>query len=321
MSEPTYEEVFESIRSSFVPKRQYEQSQKEIRILKSQLQAAENNAKELKSEYMAKCTFSGNQKKRIKILRAGQEKLGNEKQTLERKLKEISLKLEQKTQEYDSLLKTIRTDYNTSTVVKVTAQSQAIEQELQAIASNDSGSSTSHQDEPGVKTRGKRGITARDDEKRTNTKRRKIAKSTTRASKQSPKFQKNFSCEMCLDYWGLIVHDQFDHNPYHKDVPDPKKFIKTFSSFKKYKEHSYTVHHPLSKKEIDNGCEEKSCQSGKDAESHRWPHGDIICEHCGLSFKILDDHDIHMRLEHFNFKKMSNDKIYDLYLFSWTCLP
>ena len=175
-----------------------------------------------------------------------------------------------------------------------------------------------------MKTRSKRGITARNDEERPKTKRRKIAKSTvsTRASKQSTKFQKNFSCEFCLDAWGLMVKDEFDDNPYHKDVPDPKKYIKTFSSFKKYNEHSSIVHFGYSKKEIDNRCQEKSCQCNvKDPESHRWPHGDIICENCGLSFKLLDDHDIHMRLEHFNLKKMSNDEIFDLYLFSWTCIP
>ena len=86
MSEPTYEKVFESIRSSLVPKSQYEESQKEVKILKLQLEAAENDAKEWRSEYQAKCIFIRNQKLRIKILRAGQEKLENQRKTLERSL-------------------------------------------------------------------------------------------------------------------------------------------------------------------------------------------------------------------------------------------
>ena len=70
MFEPTYEKVFEAIRSSLVPKSQFDESQKEISILRSQLETAKNDAKKLKSEY-------DDQNLTFGILRA-------EKQTLEK---------------------------------------------------------------------------------------------------------------------------------------------------------------------------------------------------------------------------------------------
>ena len=75
MSEPTYAKVFETIRSSLVPKSQFEEAQKEISLLRSQLETAKNAERKLKLEY-------NDQKLTIDILRAEKETFENEKKTL-----------------------------------------------------------------------------------------------------------------------------------------------------------------------------------------------------------------------------------------------
>ena len=77
----------------------------------------------------------------------------------------MDLKLTQKTREYDSL-QTPQTDCNPSNVVTETVRNQSIKQEPQAVGIvNVPASSTSRSDEPRMKTRSKRGITAGDDKK------------------------------------------------------------------------------------------------------------------------------------------------------------
>ena len=318
MFEPTYEKVFEAIRSSLVPKSQFDESQKEISILRSQLETAKNDAKKLKSEY-------DDQNLTIGILRAEKQTLENEKKTFESKFEEVSLKLTRKTHEYNSLLQTTQADCNPKIIEKVSTRNQSVKQEPHAIGIvNDPASSTSRSDEPVMKTRSKREITARDDEKRTSAKRRKTSK-TAQATKQSTEVQQIFSCDLCLYDWGSGVHRLNDEGV-PEGVPDPKTSIRTFSTFKEYKDHYFIVHDEYSREQIDNGCYETDefCQEKSCLESfpygikpaHHWPHGDINCEVCGLSFKFKRHRDIHIKLEHANINLMSKKEILKLYEFS-----
>ena len=90
MSESNYNEVFEVIKSNLVPKIQYEKSQLEVVNLKEIVRKLNAN----KSEQM----------NRIMILMAENESLKAEKKTFEVKVKEVSLKLKQKTYQHLSLL-------------------------------------------------------------------------------------------------------------------------------------------------------------------------------------------------------------------------
>ena len=90
MSESNYNEVFEAIKSNLVPKIQYEKSQLEVVNLKEIVRKLNAN----KSEQM----------NRIMILMAENESLKAEKKTFEVKVKEVSLKLKQKTYQHLSLL-------------------------------------------------------------------------------------------------------------------------------------------------------------------------------------------------------------------------
>ena len=318
MSEPTYAKVFETIRSSLVPKSQFEEAQKEISILRSQLETAKNSERKLKSEY-------DDQKLTIDILRAEKETLENEKRTLESKFKEVYLILTQKTREYDSL-QTAQTDCNPSNVVSGTVRNQSIKQEPPPVGIvNVPASSTSRLYEPGMKTRSKRGITAGDDEKRTSAKRQKTS-TPAKASKQSTEIQQIFSCHWCLSEWGCEIDRDFYSNSSRLGVPDPKTRIWTFSTFKEYKDHCFIAHDGYSQEQIDNGCYEtdKFCQENSCLESftdgvtptHHWPHGDINCEVCGLSFKFKRHHDTHIKLEHANINVMSKEEIFELHRFS-----
>ena len=90
MSESNYNEVFEAIKSNLVPKIQYEKSQLEVVNLKEIVRKLNAN----KSDQM----------NRIMILMAEKESLKAERKTFEVKVKEVSLKLKQKTYQYLSLL-------------------------------------------------------------------------------------------------------------------------------------------------------------------------------------------------------------------------
>ena len=184
-------------------------------------------------------------------------------------------------------------------------------------------SSTSRSDKSGVKTRSKRGITAEDDEKITSTKRRKTSTSA-QATKQSTEDQQIFSCDLCLYDWGSEMKSYLYNELHRTSVPDPKTSIQTFSTFKEYKAHYFIAHDDYSQEQIDNGCletgdfcQEKSClESFKESFGiHKWPHGDINCEVCGLSFKVKEHRDDHMEVQHANINMMSKEEILDLYRF------
>ena len=98
MSEQTYKKVFQLIQESLVPKTQLEENQNKILHLESMLKKKNAEIEKLKSE-------SSEQKLSLKITQAEKESLQAEKKAIEVKFNEVSLKLQQKTLQYNSLLK------------------------------------------------------------------------------------------------------------------------------------------------------------------------------------------------------------------------
>ena len=88
MIDQKYNEVFEFIKSSLVPKQQLDESQVEIMVLKTALENVNNELRKTKLEY-AEQTLA------IDIFQAEKESLEAEKKTFQIKFNEVSLKLKQ----------------------------------------------------------------------------------------------------------------------------------------------------------------------------------------------------------------------------------
>ena len=188
MSDQKYNEVFEFIKSSLVPKNQFDESQSEILVLKSALENATNDLKKMKSDY-------DEQRLNIDIIQAEKESLAAEKKTLEVKFNEISLKLKKKTNQYDSLLKSQQ------------QRTQTIKEEPKEIGIVNipsSSSSSSQKSEPVAKTGAKRTRSPKDDAQRTKAKRKKTAKPDS-TSQTAIKSTQIFSCCMYLYSWGMYT--------------------------------------------------------------------------------------------------------------------
>ena len=290
MSESSYQKVFEVIQSSLVPKSQYDDLQNEVACLKSEFESVRN---EWKSKFEE-------QKLAMDILQAEKESLESEKNTFESKFKEVSLKLKQKTNQYDSLLK------STETTGTQTIKEEPIEIGIVNVPT----SSSSHRNEYSVKTGMKRSNSNLDDDKRKTSKRIKNSKSNNvkRKNRKSVQTKRNFSCYKCMESWGDDI-SQFGADPTKIGAPDPKQKIPTFTSFTDYKNHFISVHDGYIAEFIENPC--LSCLHG--AGHCIEMHGEIKCEICSLSFKSKADHDFHKRFEHADIISMNNNEIYELY--------
>ena len=97
MSDQKYNEVLKFIKSSLVPKNDFDESQNEILNLKMAVELANNQLNQAKLE-------NEEHKLANNILQAEKESLEAEKITFQIKFNEVSLKLKQKTKQYDSLL-------------------------------------------------------------------------------------------------------------------------------------------------------------------------------------------------------------------------
>ena len=131
MIEQKYTEVFEFIKLNLVPKNQFDESQKEIFRFKSALE----NATEKLNEMQLECE---DQKDTIDIIQAEKDSLQAEKENLEAtkktfevKFNEVSLKLKQKTKQYDFLLKS--QTKNQKDAESITADIQKIKEEPNEI--------------------------------------------------------------------------------------------------------------------------------------------------------------------------------------------
>ena len=313
MIEQKYTEVFEFIKSNLVPKNQFDESQKEIFRLKSALE----NATEKLNEMQLECE---DQKDTIDIIQAEKDSLQAEKENLEAtkktfevKFNEVSLKLKQKTKQYDFLLKS--QTKNQKDAESITVDIQKIKEEPNEIRIVNVPSSTpARQNGSTTKTGTKRVHSSKDEVQRTKAKRKKsmLPKADNlSSSRTTTKPTHKFSCESCLDNWGLEIKYHYLGNPEKRDAPDPKQNIQTFSSFEDYKNH-HIVAHSLS---LEYVCKEESCHLYSDHNDQGlWPHGDINCEICNLSFKLQKHHDEHMKFEHADINMLSNKETYDLFL-------
>ena len=286
---------------------QYDESQKEVASLKSELESVRN---EWKSKFEE-------QKLAMDILQAEKESMELEKKTSESKFKEVSLKLKQKNHHYDSLLRLKGTGSKQTSTAKASASTQTIKEELNQIGIvNVPTSLSSHPNRSEVKTGTKRSNSNLDNDKTRIKKRKKSLKSDNakRTTKKSLQTQQKFSCHDCFSDWARSIKREFSGDPTQNGAPDPKQKIPTFTSFENYRNHCISVHAENIGKYINDPCRETSCLLDAD---HRyrdfWPHGDMKCEICSLSFKLKEDNDRHMRSEHVDIDSMNSKEIYELY--------
>ena len=216
MSESCYNEIFETIKSNLVPKKQYEECQLEKTHLKSELEIAKEELKKMKLKYEE-------EKLKNDIIQAEKECLESEKKTLDLKFNEISLKLKLKTNQYDSLLSSGKTDC----IPTVSAKTHTMKEEPSEIGIVNVPASSS------LSIGTKRTSSFSANHQRQKAKRKKTTRSdgTTRNTRKSTKNERKFTCEDCIDSWGEKILADFGGNPDHEDAPDPRQSISMFSSF------------------------------------------------------------------------------------------
>ena len=275
MSASCYNEIFENIKSNFVPKVDLEKSESESSLLMLDLEIAKDELKKMKSKYEE-------EKLKNDIIQAEKECLEAEKKTFELKFNEISLKLKLKTNQYDSLLSSGKIDCTpTESAENHTMKAEPNEigiVNVPASSSSDIGT--------------KRISTVSTDNQRKKTKRKKTTRSdsNTRNTRMSTRNDRKFTCEYCIVKWGVTIDKHFGGDPSKENVPDLRQIISAFSSFEALKNHYINDHYAV--RELF--CEEKSCL---DYEEHSnldlyAPHGENICEICDLSFKFKKHHDL-----------------------------
>ena len=296
MSEQRYTEVFEFIKSSLVPKNEVDESKNEVSVLKSALENATKDLEKLKLK-------NEEQKLTIDIIKAENQSLEFEKKHFEFKFNEVSLKLKQKTIQYDSLLKSqhgdceslkshnesgdeSRNDSRKPNPLEKLLLEAVIADFVNNIPSSSEDESASESDEEhsqspkkDVKSRAKR---------IKSTIFQSISRITTKSTKK-------FSCADCIDKWGELIESDYRGNPDIIGAPDPRKQIKTFSSFGDYCHHLSTAH------------------NGHYQTNGYWPRGDIQCKICHLGFKVQSHLDEHMQCEHADLNRLSNKEIYQLF--------
>ena len=312
MSESCYIEIFESIKSNLMPRANYEEAQIEIERLKSELATAEEKTAKVIENLTLRRSKYEEQKLRFDILQAEKESLEAEKETLESekktfelKFNEISFKLKLKTNQYDSLLSSQKTDCKSNDTERISARSQTIKEEPTEIGIvNVPASSMSS---PGIGSKRPNSVSA--DEQRKIAKRKKTA-NTSRNTRESAQNRPKFTCEECIDDWGLKIERDFGGDPNEKGGPDAKQFISTFNTFADYKNHVIDAHDSAGV----TFCKERSCLHEDDHDKFsKASHGDIICKICDLSFKFQQHHDHHMEIAHAD-PNMTKKQFFDLYL-------
>ena len=319
MSEQKYNEVFEFIKASLVPKNEVDKSKNEISRLKLALESATNDLEKLKLENVE-------QKLTIDIVKAENKSLESEKEHFEFKFNEVSLKLKQKTIQYDSLLKSQRDDCESHSESRSESRDEFCDlsrdeshdeshDESRDGSRSDSREpnpiekfligaviadyvfnipSSSSEDESESDSDEEGSDSPKTDAQRTTAQRMKhtIFNSISRITRKSTK---KFSCADCIDKWGELIESDYRGNPDKIGAPDPRQLIKTFSSFKDYRHHLSQAH------------------NGHAQTNGEWPHGDIKCKKCHLTFKVQHHHDEHFECEHADLNRLSNKEIYGLF--------
>ena len=296
MSEQKYTEVFEFIKSTLIPKNEVDESKNEVSVLKSALENATKDLEKLKLK-------NEEQKLTIDIIKAENQSLESEKKHFEFKFNEVSLKLKQKTIQYDSLLKSqhddceslkshnesddeSRNDSRKPNPLEKLLLEAVLADFVNNIPSSSEDESESESDEEHSQSPKK--------DVKTTAKRIKstIFESISRITRKSTK---KFSCADCIDKWGELIESDYRGNPDRIGAPDPRKQIKTFSTFGDYCHHLSTAH------------------NGHYQTNGYWPRGDIQCKICHLGFKVQSHLDEHLQCEHADLNRLSNKEIYGLF--------
>ena len=295
MSESCYNEIFETIKSNLVPKKQYEECQLEKNHLNSELENAKEELKNMKLKYEE-------EKLKNDIIQAEKECLESEKKTLD-------LKLKLKTNQYNSLLLSGKTDCIPA-VSALIPTVPALKEEPSEIGTVNVPASSSSS----IGTKRTSSFSANDQRQKAKRKKTTRSDSTTRNTRKSTQNERKFTCEDCIDLWGGKIEADFGGNPDHKDAPNPRQSISVFSSFQAFKTHSNNVHG------YDQAvfCDEKNCSLYRGHNTSGWyggcaPHGENICRICDLSFKFKKHLDRHVATGHAD-HDMTNKQFYDLYL-------
>ena len=306
MRENYYNEVFKLIKSTLVPNIEYEESKAEIGHLTSALENAKQNLREMESKYQE-------QKLYIEIIQAEKESLEAEKKTFEVKFNEVSLKLKLKNNQYNSLLTTEKAACKPKNPDQNTTGTQTVKEEPTEIGIVNFPASSKPTPRKGIK----RTNSVSDHNEIQAVKRQKNAQTVYIPGKIRTQNKSKFTCEDCIEYWGMKVEKDFGGNPNMVGVPDPKQNISTFLSFEAYKNHKLYIHEDM---EGDQHlCKEKSCLKNdshsdpNNLDLNSAPHGAIICKICDLSFKYKRHHDQHVQAEHADMA-MTTEQFYNLYL-------
>ena len=299
MSENQYNAVFETIKSNLVPKVELGKCILESKRLKLDLENAKEELKKIKSKYEE-------EKLKNDIIQAEKECLEAEKKTFELKFNEISLKLKLKTNQYDSLLSSGTTDCKPTDTDKISIGTQTVKEEPQDIGIVNIPTSTSDIGKKRIST-----LSADNQRKKAKRKKTTRSDSNARNTRRSTRNERKFTCEYCIDEWGVTVECDFGGDPDKENAPDPRQITSAFSFFEALKNHYINDHDAI--RELF--CEEKSClHYERHSNLDRYaPHGKNICEICDLSFKFKDHYDQHMAIGHAD-QDMTNKQFYDLYL-------
>ena len=313
MSEQTYSKVFQLIQECLVPKTQLEEYQNKILHLESMLEKANIEVEKLKSE-------SSEQKLSLEITQAEKESLQAVMKAAQVKFKEVCLKLKQKTQQYDSLLRSqnCRELMNTKKLpalsgipnvkqepiglvnlpLSLPSKPNALKLSTQPKSTKKSEGTTPK--DTAIKTGTKRQNTTADDSSKIEAKRTKVEKSITLSqfTRQSVKSIQPFNCEECLLAWGKHIEYNFQGDPANNLVPDPKQKIETFSSFQAYADHMSDTH----------GCEKDSV-----TDYYCYRGNAYACKFCDCRFEFKMNLDTHLEFEHAN-TNLTNRQFFDLYL-------
>ena len=243
MSNQLKNKVIELIQSGLVPKTELDDALNKIAHLESMLEKATSAHEKEKSDYEE-------QKLTIDIIKAEKETLQAEKETLlakvgnllaerkslearyrteretftslkkadDAKLNEITLKLKQKTHQFDSLLKSKEADAKKTAnndCEQMSIGTQTIKEEPQEIGVVNVPAS-------------KAGVKRQNDcrKARTKAKRKKVEKSnSSKTTTNRTQREVTFTCDECLKLWGDDIIRDFQGDPNKWNAPDPRQFL------------------------------------------------------------------------------------------------
>ena len=222
-----------------------------------------------------------------------------EKKAIEVKFNEVSLKLKQKTHQYETLLKSQdgQEQNNIEKSLIVSTGTQTIKDEPREIGIVNVPASSSSRPNA-TKTGTKRKNVTKDDSEKNKTKKVQKSNPSTPTTRKSTQSKDIFTCDECLCQWGNHIKSDFQGDPDRNGAPDPKQNIQTFPSFEAYRDHLCNAH------KILNTDRYYCC-----------PDKDFVCKICNCSFNNPQMLAIHEEFEHIKIcPDMTNRQFFDLYL-------